>query len=335
MNYGEVLRRALDITWRHKILWVFGVAAVLFGGAASGGGRGGQGWQYALQSADLERWGQAGPGSINWSAVVPIIAALVGIAMVVAFVLFIIGLVVRYTSYGALIAGVDEIERSERTDFGSALSAGWPRFLHLLVIDILIAIGLIVVALILLVLFGLGLAIVIVPALVIAGSGNGSVWLGIVWGVLTGICWLVLLAIIALAISGFVTLLRELAYRASVIDRRGIFESIGDAYGLIRERLEQAGLMWLILLGIKIVVSMVAIPLVVLGASIIALILGLLYNATGSVASVLIIGLPLAVIAGLAAAFVGGVYYTFVSSAWTLTYRNLRPISPSVETQTV
>lgn len=334
MNYGGILRRALDITWRHRVLWIFGVAAVLFAGSAAPG-NGGQGVRYALDSADLDRWGLAGPGSINWEAVVPIIVALVGIALVVGLVLFIVGLVVRYTSYGALIAGVDEVERTEETTFRSALSAGWPRFLRLLAMDVLIGIvGLILGAVVALI-FLIGLVIVIVPALAIAGRGDTSIWIGIIWGVLTGIAWLVLLILVALVFSALFTLWREFAYRATVLDGRGVFDALGDGYTLMRTRLGQAGIMWLILTGIGLVLNTIAVPLVVVAGGVIALIIGLAYGATQSVAPVLIIGIPVTLVAVLVAVFVAGVYYTFTSSVWTLTYRELRPAPSAVQPATV
>ena len=38
MDYGRILRRALDINWRYRALWAFGILCALF----SGGGVGGQ-----------------------------------------------------------------------------------------------------------------------------------------------------------------------------------------------------------------------------------------------------------------------------------------------------
>ena len=57
MPYGSILRRALDITWRHKILWVFGVILAVFGGAsAPEGARWQSGAQFSGDSAgDLAR----------------------------------------------------------------------------------------------------------------------------------------------------------------------------------------------------------------------------------------------------------------------------------------
>ena len=40
MNYSEILSRAWQIIWKHKVLWIFGILA---GCANSGGGGGGGG----------------------------------------------------------------------------------------------------------------------------------------------------------------------------------------------------------------------------------------------------------------------------------------------------
>ncbi len=47
MDYSSVLRRAWDITWRYKGLWILGILASCSGNGGSGaGGRGGSGFNY-------------------------------------------------------------------------------------------------------------------------------------------------------------------------------------------------------------------------------------------------------------------------------------------------
>ena len=53
MDYGKVLSRAWEITWRWKVLWILGFLASL----ASGGGGGG-GPSSSFSGGDIERWTQ-------------------------------------------------------------------------------------------------------------------------------------------------------------------------------------------------------------------------------------------------------------------------------------
>jgi len=51
MNYSEILSRAWQIIWKHKVLWIFGILA----GCANGGGGGGGGGGNSYRSSDSEQ----------------------------------------------------------------------------------------------------------------------------------------------------------------------------------------------------------------------------------------------------------------------------------------
>ena len=38
MNYGDLLKRAARMTWRYKVLWIFGILLALTAGGGGGGG---------------------------------------------------------------------------------------------------------------------------------------------------------------------------------------------------------------------------------------------------------------------------------------------------------
>jgi uncharacterized membrane protein YgcG len=57
-NFGEVLTRAWQIIWKHKVLWIFGILAGCGQGGGSGGGGGGGGNGFSngdRQFTELER----------------------------------------------------------------------------------------------------------------------------------------------------------------------------------------------------------------------------------------------------------------------------------------
>jgi hypothetical protein len=117
MDYGKVLGRAWEITWRWKILWILGFLASL----GSGGGGGGSPNAYTGSGEDfnIDQWTGGG-----WPVgeFLPAVSGIIGIIIVVVCVLFIIAIalwVVSVIARGGLIAGVQQVE-----DQGSTLWIG-------------------------------------------------------------------------------------------------------------------------------------------------------------------------------------------------------------------
>lgn len=331
MPYGSILRRALDITWRHKILWVFGVILAVFGGASGAGGGGGGGQSGAQFSGDSARWeefGRAlpfGTRGIEWEAIIPIIVGAGLLALLLGLIFLIVSVIARYTSYGALIAGVDEVERTGDTRFNSALRAGWSRFVQVFIIDLLLGIAGFIIALPIIVVILVGLGLVIGPAIAIGASGGeGAVVAGILWGVLTFLIWLVVIIALAAVVGAAFSILREYAMRFSVLEGRGIFESIGDAFRLAIARLGPTLLIWLILAGIGLLVGLVLIPVVLVGAGVAAALFALLYALFESWLLPAVLAVPVVLVLGALVTLGSGIYQTFISAVWTLTFRELR-----------
>lgn len=323
MDYGRIIRRALEITWRHKVLWVFGIAAALFSGGYSGNGA--NVLQYRLDEADLGRWGRQLPFGPNVQAAIPAILAIIGLVFLLVVVLAIVGAIVRYTSVGALIGMVDEVERTEGTSFRSGLRTGWRRLLRLFAIDLIIGVAMFVVVLGVILLAVAGILFAVLPAVALAeGGGSGANILAVLWGVGVGLAVLLAIIAVSVVVSAIVTLVRELSFRANVLERHGVFDSIGTAFRLIRTNLKEVLLVWLILVAINLALSILAIPLVVIG------VVGLVgpavaaYALTESVAVLLLVLIPLALLVVLVGALIGGLVLTFESAVWTLAYREWR-----------
>ncbi|NLG49830.1 MAG: hypothetical protein GX552_06955 [Chloroflexi bacterium] len=333
MEYGRILKRAWSLVWRYKILWILGIAAVIF----SGNG-GIPNLQYRLSASDFQGWQNLPwgfPGLQNRfiprlpdSGALAIIAL---IAILFGLVLAVVSVIVRYTSIGGMIHIVNEVEETADTSLRSGVRKGWSQLLRLFVIDLLIGVGTLIVTIALIIVFLIGLAIVIVPAVLIFQTGEAWAALGIIWIIGTGLVWLLLLVAVAIVMSFAVTLLREFAFRFSVLEGRDIFKSIGDAYTFTRKNLRQVGLMWLILLGINLALSIIATPLIILVSVLFGVIVAVTMNAgMNQSLALLIFGVPLLLLVIAVAALVGGVYTAFVSSIWTLTFRELRqPQAPA------
>lgn len=338
MEYGKVLKRAWHITWRHKVLWIFGVAAVLFGAGnrRGGGGGGGNGMQYVFGTQDLGRWQRGLPWGgacpfLNWQTALPLILGILGIVLVMGLLFAIAGIIVRYTSFGALIGLVDtaETDGEEEVTFRRGLRTGWRRFLPLFAIDILISIGTFIVVVILLLLFALGVLVAVLPAIPFFQAGNALIVLGILWAVGIGLFLLLFLLLVGLAVSAFVMVLRMFAFRASVIEKENVFEALGQAFTLLRTNLWPSLVMWVLLVLINVAVGVVMVPVMLLGIG------GMVgpglavFGMTRSVGGAILVALPALLGMVLVGLFIGGVYLVYRSTVWTLTFRALRGEVPA------
>ena len=199
MDYGHVLSRAWEITWRWKVLWILGFLA----GLGSGGGGGGGG----SYSGDGSEFGEVPPELIG------LIAALVCLAILIAIAIWVVSVIAR----GGLVAGVQQVEEEGSTTFGQAWRVGAARFWSLFGIGILAAIPFIILL----------ITGIIVLVLIFVGSGlaidsSGAVGgLGIATGIICGgafCCGKIILAIVLEQI-------RVYAERAAVLEGLGWIEA--------------------------------------------------------------------------------------------------------------
>jgi hypothetical protein len=238
--------------------------------------------------------------------------------------LFVLSVIVRYTSEGALVGMVNEVEEVEDTNFRSGLRMGWNRFLRLFAIDLLIGIAVFFVVLVLAVIVGIGLALAIGVMVALFQAGEGLAVLGGIAAVV-GVLLFILFAIaIALVVTAVVTIVREMAFRASVIERRGVFDSLGAGFRMLRTRLRETGLMWLLLLAINLAVGLITVPLSLLGLGAIAAPALMVGRATQSPLAALLAAAPFFLLLLVVVGFLGGVYLVFQSAVWTLTFRELQ-----------
>jgi len=296
VEYTKILKRAWEITWRHKALWLFGFLLALFSG---GGGTGGsQGIQYT-----------ADPGyRVEPALVLP----LVFLVLIFVLVLVVVGIIINYLSHGALIGMVHEVEETGNTSVGSGWRMGWSRFLPLFAIDLVIGIPAAFVAFILI---ALGLS----PLLLVLAQEDALTVLAILLTL-----FFMLLVIGLLIIMGVVlSLLRKLAYRQCVLERKGVVDSIRDGYRIGRQNLRHVGLVWLLLLGIGIVFAVVVVPVSMAVLAVAVAPAAALYAATEAVGASLLVGAVFVIPAILLLSLVGAVYQVFCSAVWTLTYLKL------------
>ena len=245
------------------------------------------------------------------------------------FALIIIGVIIKNVALTANIRMVDHLEATgEKVSWRQGLRWGWSRSaFRLWLIKLVVGIPVAIVVLIL-----LGCAAI--PVLLgIGGGSDASTGIGIVATIAIGL--LVVLLIVILAV--IVTLWLRFVYRVCVLQNEGVMDSSGSGWQLLRRQWKEIGLMWLILTGVRIAVSIVLIPLILVLLVIAGIFgggLGLLLYAISNqmIATAIIVGVLLFLLVfSLPALFVKGLSETYFETAWTLTYRETQAPAELIE----
>ena len=312
MKQTEIVKRAFRLTLRYPVLWIFGILVAL----TSGGG-----WPNGSNySFDRNRdWGamtripgieRVSPGA--WAAIAVFICCLLLIIVVVTILL-------QYVSRTALYRLVDEIEETgEKPSWRQGFRLGWSNrafrlFLLELIVGLVVGIGAIVL-----------LALAASPLLFLLIDSPAARWTGI--GLTVALELLVMLILLAVIIAIYV--LGQFWSREIVLVDRGIGAAFAGGYRLVRERIKDVGLMWLLLFAIGFGWFLVLLPivfLVILVAAGLGAGVGLgVYGVTHSAPLGVLTGLPVfMVITVVPLTFLKGLYTVFDSSAWTLAYREV------------
>jgi len=325
MDTMKIIKRAWNTTWSYKALWIFGILVAL----GSGGGSGGSGNSGAQFSGGGGEWDFPNTFQLPEFATGTIIAAVVALC---AFILLltIATVIARYVSETALIRMVDDHEetgekRSIKEGFRLGWSKGtWKIFLLDLLVTVVIGAGMVLVFL-----------LAAAPLLVWITENNALRVIGSV----AAFGLFMLGVFIAIAVAILVNTLLHFVRRFVILEKMGIFEAIREALAFVRAHLKDVALMWLVMFGINLVVTLVMIPVVLLLLILGAVTGGLPGLALGGLVSLIstnevlpwIIGggiglLIFIVMISIPSLFAGGVYKTFESSVWTLTYRELRTL---------
>ena len=313
MDYGKVLSRAWEITWRWKVLWILGFLASLGSGMGSGSN------SYSANSEDISRWSSKLPGQEIWPAIVGILIAIACLAILVGIALWVVSVMAR----GGLIAGVQQVEDESSTSFLKAWRVGRKRFWTLFGISVLTALPILVVTLILVALFIAGIAGTGITA---ESTEEPAAALGILVPTLlcggTLCCGLVLVSIVLGQIQIY-------ADRAAILEGLGWIDAFKRGWQVLKENIGPTLVLWLIFLVIGLIFGAV-IVVVILAA---ALPLVAIFANTDPGAWLLIpicFGGLLAIIVG---ALINSVVQTFTSATWTLAYRELtgRAAKPAAE----
>jgi hypothetical protein len=361
---GRYLKRALQIVWNYKVLWIFGFLIALTGGAANGGSSGGGGSRYRenMQSnynefRDLGNVGNYSPQMqqvTDWflENVEPLFATeakaittvliIMGILFGIALIFGLLGALVRYPSETAVMRLVDAHEQNgTKLNFKEGWKLGWNhRAWRIFLVDLVIgtpAFGVVV-----LLMGGLGVYF-FANRQNIEGAFNTGV------GIWIGLVVLLMMALVFVLIV--ISMVRPYIIRKIAFEDLGVWEGFRQGWGLFKQNLKHTLLMWLILIGVSIAfgIAVMLVAILLIPAYIVLAIPGLIAAAvpaaigfaitslfTGQVLSWIVAGLlaipVLLVVMFSPLTLISGAYTVFNSNVWTLLYRdkNLPLVPPEI-----
>ena len=302
-NFGEVLTRAWQIIWKHKVLWIFGI----FAGCSRGSGnfRGNTGG------------GGGGPGQPNFPPEVMRVFEFIqqNLTMIIVvgciLVLLIWAITIFLSTIGkvGLIQGTFQAEGgAERLIFGQLFSESTPYFWRIFALSLIVAIPVLVI---LVALIATGVAFAIS-----ASNGNDAARVG-VFGILPLLIGCFCLLVPVMFVVGMI--IRQ-AENAIVLEDLRVLPAISRGWDVFRANLGPIILMAIILAVIGVIVGIiVALPvLVIVVPAAITFAVGKAQDWTPMIFAgvCLCLYIPIAWV-------LNGIITAYTESAWTLTYMRL------------
>ena len=306
MDYGALIGRAWQITWRYKVLWIFGIllALTVSGGGTVGSGGGNSGGSSAAMGS---------------AAFAPILATFLVLCCCALLFFIVVAVIVQYVARTALYRGVDQIEEAGvGPTWREGFRLGWSnRAFRMFLLDLIIGVVFVFAAMLLI---GLGA----LPLLLLIFDNEAARIIGVVATV-----GLEMMVFFGLMVAGVLISIGGQFWRREIaLANRDIGAALSSGVALARNSAGNVGVMWVILtaigLGFGLVTAMVffALGIMAFGAG-----GGLgyaVYALTDSPALAFLVGLPIfLLITVIPMAIVRGIYLVFDSSAWTLVYREV------------
>jgi hypothetical protein len=303
MDYTGILKRAWNVTWRYKILWLLGLFA---GGAGSGGFN----WNTSSYRGGTST--SAPFNSSSWASFQSAVERYLPLIIIAFVVLLIIGVVwwvVSIAARGALIHLVNEAEEQREVRAAAGWRVGFKKWWRIFGVEFLAGLPILV----LVVLIGAVAGVAIAAAISRGGSSAQAAGQALAGMAIGGVCLLLVFAVIAIALGIILGIVAQLALRYAVLQDRHAIDSLKQGWSDLWSR-RGAGLMFLIQVGVAIAYGIVfGIVAVVLMLPGIALIIG----------GALPVGGVLIALAGLVLLFPAAIFASFYSAAWTIFFRRM------------
>jgi hypothetical protein len=327
MDYGQLLKRAGEITWRYKFLWIFGFIMALCGQGS--GGRPNFQTNYSYRTStplDLES------GFPEFPAFFPeplgqtpiIVYVVIGLALMILF--FVVGLVVGAIGRSALIKSVDRVEEGERVSFSSSWQDGLAKALPVGILQAILFSPLLLLMAVAIVFFltqFYPFFAQIFEDLPHLDSQQPPVFMEDFFTLFplffSAICVFICLGFIIQILAGLFLIFGS---RAIVLEDRGVWTSFSRSWGLFRHNIGPTIILALIIMVIAMGVSFaLALPTMAIMLPVMVSIMPQMLSETGPpIGTYLLLGI-LGLIVSLFYGFVSGIFQVFIEAIWTLAYR--------------
>ncbi len=328
MDIGRILSRSIEIGWRYRVLWALAFIFALFGGGGSYSP--GNTFNYQFSGREVPNFNVS-------PAFEQTIGAIVIGALCFALIWFLVSLYFRFVARGALVSAVRSIESGNAPTFGGAWREGgkyWGRLLGLgfLVNVPLTILSLLVIGVTLLPFFGTLSALI--NESIQGNQPSESQIAALISGVL-GFIVLFCCAIACLAVIGLIIHpIYQFAVRAIVLEDLGVTAGLGRGYERLRTNLGSVSLLYLALIGCRIlfgiVVFVIAIPLTMVIGAVTAS-----AAAQQSVPTVAVLALCLTIPVALIMLLLETIFQVFEQNVWTEGYLALLGNPPVMPTAPV
>ena len=315
-DFGEVIAKAWKITWKHKVLWIFGILA---GCNRSSGGNFNNSY-----SGNGSGTG-SGPGSIPnlppdvmrfFDQVEQNLVQIIAITVAVLCVIWLVALFLGTVGKIGLIRGAAQADGgAEKLAFGQLWSESLPYFWRMFGLSLLV---LIPVLFIVLVPLGVGIYFLVTAS----DSGSPEMALGMIPLFLGCLCLLV-------PVMWVIGMIVRQAENAIVLEDLGILAAVTRGWEVFKANLVPIILMTILLAVIGFAVGIaIAIPvLAVVLPAMFTFIMGQAESWTPLIiaGACLVAYIPVSMLAN-------GILITYTESAWTLTYLRLtvKPEEPVI-----
>jgi hypothetical protein len=323
MDYGEILKRAWDTIWKHKVLWVFGLLASCTANSGGGGGGGGGGGSsnynfgnndffnnnnfsnnFGREFGNMPNFDHFFSGSGNeWLIITAIVLGVLCFVLLLSFIFVLLGSAGQIgLSRGAWWVDEGETDISFSRIWHSIGKSFWR----------------VVLMHVLLTLVGMVLGLVIAVILVVAIVGTFGIAL---------ICLLPFLCIfglLSLVLGILINIMIQYMIPMMVNEDVSLTDAVKQSYELLKNKFWPSVLMGIILMVLQAAVGLiVAIPILILVFGTLGV--GIFATGFANMDPSILIVLILAVICLLMplSLFVNAVSQSYIGSAWTLTYRRL------------
>jgi len=304
-NFGEILTRAWEITWKHRVLWIFGILASCGrgggggngGGSGGGGGGSGTGPDLPPQVTQWLEW-------IEQNAVTFVV-----VVCVLALVIWLITIAIGAIGKIGLIRGTEQVEGGAQSlIFGQLFSEGMPYFGRV--------VGLSVILILPAFLLGLVVAVMAVIALAAGAGDPDAAILGFAGIAPFAVCCACLFIPLMIVLN----MIFRQAERAVVLDEMGLMPALSQGWEVFKKNLGPIILMAIILavigFGLGLIVALPIFIIVFPAAA--AYAIGNAQNTTPLILGAVCFCLYLPILLLL-----NGILVAYTESAWTLTYMRL------------